>query len=443
MKIKRFTATSMRDAMRQVREELGPEAMILSNRRTDEGVEVVAATDYDAALLQQQTRLAAVAETPTAVPPIATAPVPPPRPSVLARAPAPPASPALSAAPSAAMSVPVSADPDVERAPVITRILREPTLPILSIRSRAHATVTPPDARMDDIRREMRSLRAVLETRAVEGEPARTPAAQALRALLGMNLSPALAHSLIADHPPAEGSAGMPLGPLARRIPLLAGATLAQGVFALVGPTGVGKTTTVAKMAAYYAKLHGTREVALISTDTYRIGAQEQLHTYARLLGVPVLTARGADEVKDALARLSDRRVVLLDTAGLAPRDERLAAQLQSLGPAAQVRRLLVLPAGGQHCDLEDSIRQFGATTLTGCILTKLDEAARIGGALSAVVRNRLPLAFVSDGQRVPEDLHVPQPFHLVVRAQQLVRQVPPPADERMTTSTPGAQHVA
>lgn len=443
MKIKRFTAPNMREAMRLVREEQGPEAMILSSRRTDEGVEVVAATDYDVALLQQQPRAAATS-------PPATAPV------VETAPPVPPAVTPVAPFSAAAADVAEQSEPS----PRMTRILREP---VLTVRARplvstpasatasaptsAHSSVTPPDDRMDEIRREMRSLRSVLETRLADSENPRTAAAQALRALLNMNLSPALAHSLVAENPPAEGSTRMPLGPLALRIPVLSGGALEQGVFALVGPTGVGKTTTVAKLAAHYTRLHGTREVALISTDNYRIGAQEQLHTYARLLGVPVLTAGSADEIRQALTRLSDRRVVLMDTAGLAPRDERLTAQLHSLGAATAVQRLLVLPAGGQLTDLEDCIRQFSATPLAGCILTKLDEATRIGAALSAVVRHRLPLAYVSDGQRVPEDLHPPQPFHLVVRAQQLARQIPSSADtplsESLTSTATGAAHVA
>jgi len=175
---------------------------------------------------------------------------------------------------------------------------------------------------------------------------------------------------------------------------------------ALLGPTGVGKTTTVAKLAARFALRHGRRHVALVSTDSFRVGAEEQLFIFGKLLGVPVFSAGDASELGRVLDHVRDRRLVLIDNAGLNPRDLRLGAQLEMNRCVPFIKSYLVLSAVLQSGVLREVVRAYRDVRLQGCILTKLDEAVTLGDLLGTVIRERLPVAYAADGQRVPEDLH-------------------------------------
>jgi flagellar biosynthesis protein FlhF len=177
------------------------------------------------------------------------------------------------------------------------------------------------------------------------------------------------------------------------------------GVYALVGPTGVGKTTTVAKLAARYAVKYGTAGLGLITLDAYRVGAHEQLRTYGRILGAPVHLAQDGATLRELLGSMRAKRLVLIDTCGVSQRDERLNEMLNILD-ANQVLRLLLLNAASHAETLEDVALAWQADTGAGAILTKVDEAARIGGALDCVMRHRLVLHGLTNGQRVPEDWH-------------------------------------
>ncbi len=184
------------------------------------------------------------------------------------------------------------------------------------------------------------------------------------------------------------------------------------GVYALIGPTGVGKTTTVAKLAARFAVKYGTASLGLITLDAYRVAAHEQLRTYGRILGTPVHLAQDAATLRELLASLTTKRLVLIDTCGVGPRDERLAEMLATLAQAGQgaqrVQPVLLLNAASHAETLDDTARAWRAHEAIGTILTKLDEAARIGGALDCALRHKLKLIALTNGQRVPEDLHLP-----------------------------------
>ena len=181
------------------------------------------------------------------------------------------------------------------------------------------------------------------------------------------------------------------------------------GVVALLGPTGVGKTTTVAKLAARYVSIYGNEEVALITTDSYRIGAMEQLSTYGKILNCPVRQVRNAEELSETLHQFRNRRLVLIDTAGMGQRDMRLNEQLDTLmrNTRVKIRSYLVLAATAQRAVLQEAVEQFRRIPLRGCILTKLDESLSLGECLSIAIQNTLPIGYLSDGQRVPEDLKV------------------------------------
>ncbi|MGL5727103.1 MAG: flagellar biosynthesis protein FlhF, partial [Plesiomonas sp.] len=195
------------------------------------------------------------------------------------------------------------------------------------------------------------------------------------------------------------------------------------GVIALIGPTGVGKTTTIAKLAALYAMEFGAEHIALVTTDNYRIGAHEQLATYGRILGCPVRIAKDADELAAVLYQLRHKRFVLLDTAGMGQRDLRLTEQLNTLmqTQGERIRTFLVLPATAQRGVLQETVDHFRRIPLAGTILTKLDECLSLGEVMSVTIQNTLPISYITDGQRVPEDIRIANQQYLVNRAAELL----------------------
>ncbi|WP_296557546.1 flagellar biosynthesis protein FlhF [Pigmentiphaga sp.] len=199
-------------------------------------------------------------------------------------------------------------------------------------------------------------------------------------------------------------------------VPAEASIVAEGGRYAIVGPTGVGKTTTTAKLAAHCVVRYGTAALGLISTDQHRIGAVDQLHTFGRMLGVEVYAAKGASDLDVLLASMADRKLVLIDTAGVSQRDTHMARHLQSISGEG-VKRLLVMPGGSHAEQAEDIVSGYSAGGLAGMVVSKLDEAVRLGGVLDAAIRHRVPLHYMTNGQRVPEDIHVANARLLVHRA--------------------------
>jgi flagellar biosynthesis protein FlhF len=195
-----------------------------------------------------------------------------------------------------------------------------------------------------------------------------------------------------------------------------------RGITALVGPTGVGKTTTIAKLAARAVMRQGADQVALVSTDHYRIGAAAQLEHYGRLLGVRVYPAYDAESLRKVLEMLHGRHTIVIDTAGVAGNDPRLVQQREILADATDLRACLVLAANAQAQALDDAVRAYLPLKPHACILTKLDEAPNLGGALSVLIRHRLALDYTTDGQRVPEDIATADARVLVCRAAQSLK---------------------
>jgi len=376
MKIKRFFAPDIRQAIRRVRETLGPDAVILSNKSVEGGIELVAAIDYDeAAFAAAQPTPDKVAE---AAPADATEPAARPR------------------------STPRPARVEWSQDPAIV-----------------------------EMRREMQTLRRLMENElgglAWRDLGQRRPESrELLRRLLDLGLPGAMARGLserLGDESDLEQLWRKALYLLAHGLQTVADDLLdAGGVVAIVGPTGVGKTTTIAKLAARFVMRHGARHLALVSTDDFRIGAREQLHTYGRILNVPVKSAGSLEELEATLNALTDRRLVLIDTAGMGPRDLRLQEQLAMLRVGDRpVRRFLALAANTERTALERAVQAFCQVQPDACVLTKLDEAGRLGGPIATLIAHRLPAAYVTDGQRVPEDLHLARAHTLVTRAAQMI----------------------
>ena len=207
------------------------------------------------------------------------------------------------------------------------------------------------------------------------------------------------------------------------------------GVYALVGPTGVGKTTTTAKLAARCVVRHGADQLALITTDGYRIGAHEQLRIYGRILGVQVHVVRDAADLRQTLQDLRKKHMVLIDTVGMGQRDKMVNEQSAMLTSAGNVRRLLCLNATARGDTLDDVVRAYEGPDLAGCIFTKLDEAASVAPALDVAMRHELTLFYIANGQRVPEDLHLPNRTYLIHRA---MREIAPDSPFKMDRADTG-----
>jgi flagellar biosynthesis protein FlhF len=511
--VKRYYGRTAREALRLVKEELGPDAVVLSNRAVDGGVEILALPADEVGAVQ-----AAVRPAPAARP--AAAPVPAARPA-----------PAVAARPAASRPVaparPVAARPAAPRPAVFdeeedfqvslsTRAARSAQADeaygkglvegVPHMVSDRHAEIRPfipprvdhygnpvemplPQRSPEPIWAQREELRAEAAEPAPAPAPAPRPSPREEARAPAIAAAPAdpervraleAANSRLMDEVGAirglleRQLAGFAWGELTRGAPVRAqimsdlleagfSAALARdltaavaadatlesarnqiraqitrrlltldsesdliergGVYALVGPTGVGKTTTTAKLAARCVVRHGADRLALITTDGYRIGAHEQLRIYGRILGVTVHAVRDASDLRRTLQDLSEKHMVLIDTIGMSQRDKMVADQAAMLSGAGCVRRLLLLNATSRGDTLEDVVKAYEGPDLAGCILSKSDEAASLAPALDVAIRHELRTYYIANGQRVPEDLHLPSRSWLAHRA--LREQVP------------------
>jgi flagellar biosynthesis protein FlhF len=285
-----------------------------------------------------------------------------------------------------------------------------------------HAVPDNRDPAFIAMRDEMATMRALIErelgqlnVERLRGSPARATAFDMLMNYgCDENLAQTIAGRIDARLDPAQVREPM-LEELARAISVARSEPIDDGgVIALVGPTGAGKTTTAAKLAARFAQRHRARDVALVTTDTERPGATEQLHILGRRLGVTVCEAAGPEALNDALDQLADYPLVLVDTAGHGLRDRALLGQILWLRAAKRVRSLLVLPANTNAHDLGEVVRRYRPASPEGVVLTKLDETGRLGSPLSVLVQQGLSLAYTTDGQAVPTDIAAADATRLV-----------------------------
>ncbi|MEM7291854.1 MAG: flagellar biosynthesis protein FlhF [Pseudomonadota bacterium] len=500
MKIRRTVASSVREAMSKVRREQGPDAVILANRKIDEGVEIISATDYDASEFDDFQPMEANRQAPpeTAQHSIDADPVtelsyesvalaqqsvagttpPAPLPGEVAKVAAPPQEPApITMAPSAPQLQDMPTPQTREAAKVAAPTQEPGAITTTPVASPPHVTSAPqpgsvaePQPAMVDIsavqeqprgadlpreldphtwqqgqiiydlHRELHSLRGLMENQLsvlewdslARREPVQF---EILSRLTELGIGADIARELVNEDSHGDDmdkSWRTTLARLARRIPIAETDLLDEGgIIALVGPTGVGKTTSVAKLAARCVMRHGQQSVALVSTDCYRIGAHEQLHNYARILGVPFRTARDRDELSSALSGLFEKRLVLIDTAGMSQRDVRLGEQFATLRDSFPIiQSYLVLAANTQLGTMEESVKAFNRVDLAGCVATKLDESTSIGPLVTCAIRQALPLAFVGVGQRVPEDLQPARAHRLISRAVPMAERYSEPPDQ-------------
>jgi flagellar biosynthesis protein FlhF len=464
MNVKKFIAGSSRDAWRQVRESLGPDAVILSNRNIDDGVEILAMANEDMSSLV----VPAAAKDKDGLPRPAvrrSAPAPVSAQAAVPRQQRPEAAPAAPAPEPAIEHNAAQADARVWRTRNAARnkeqaaLVTNPKAAVAAAAAAAPATpakARPPaaaaepagvmaefdgkdyDEILSDVMTEIRSMRGVLETQLAEiswgGTQKREPVKAAImREMLAAGFSASLSR-LITENLPQNSKSQDAMfwvkSVLAKNMMTMANENelLEEGgVYALVGPTGVGKTTTTAKLAARCVMRHGPGKLALITTDGYRIGGYEQLRIYGKILGVMVHSVKDEADLRIALDELRGKHTVLIDTAGMGQRDQMVAEQSAMLsGAGTDIKRLLCLNSTATGGTLNEVVSAYSSEGLAGCIVTKLDEAATIGNVLDVVIRQKLNLYYVANGQRVPEDLHVANKLYLADRAFKLKRETGP-----------------
>ena len=408
MQVKRFFAADMRQAMKLVRDELGADAAIIGNRRIAGGVELTAALDYTPqALAPRVPNMELEDELRKTASRIVSA--------------------------QAELSMRGDSDATTNRQlfaglpltaaePLVEPTFVEPPRPV------APAPAAAVDARVfDSMRFELNGLRELLEVQLgslawSQLQGSKPQQANLWRRLQRIGLSGPLSRDLLALTTEIEEPRQawrMLLAHLARMIvtpeiePLEEG-----GVIAMVGPAGMGKTTTLAKLAARYVLKYGAQNIALVSMDSYRIGAQEQLKTLGRILNVSVTQVDPGQSLTQALAPLLRKRLVLIDTAGLPGSAPELRMQLEALASkGVKAKNYLVLAATSQSQVLKAAYHSYKRCGLSGCILTKLDEATSLGEVLGLAISQHLPVAYLADGPKLPDDLQVPRSHQLVSRA--------------------------
>ena len=410
MRIQRYIAKDMRSALGQVRESMGPEAVILSTGTIGDQVEVVAAIDVEVAREFAAPRGAA----------------PLTQNETLEHSPVRRASSQLSEA-----LVP-KAPPAVAPAPAVAQ--------------------AQPAAEHSELANEVKDMRRMLEaqlaTLAWNDMSRRSPLQAAmLKELAQIGITQDLAGSLARKIPANlnfSAARRFALATIARTVQVTGDRWLETGGrIAFAGPAGAGKTTLLAKLAARWVLRHGPRRVALVSADAVRIGAHEQMHMLGRLLGVTAHTVYDVAELPELLDALSGQQLVLIDTAGASPRDPDLARRLRLLDQSkSRIETSLVIPASIQAGAIEEAMKLFAVARPSSCVITKVDEAVSLGGVLSALVRHKLPVAYMSDGQRVPEDLQPARAHTLVSRAVEIASRNGATADDEvMQRRITGATH--
>lgn len=453
MKVKRIFAPDMRQAMRRAREEIGPDAVIVSNHRVAGGVEVVAAHEHefeaaqaefkreyekkkrkedqvrvltadrsrqalDNELKQARMRIAEASEQAEKEPPYHA---------------------------EGKRNLQIEQDDEDDLQSILASLKTRQEARKAELLDDEDPLETPeniPDVLSQDhlaiesMQQEIQQLKALLEQQMqapsrkiwVEEAPQRKQAApvgvegKLIKRFERMGLTDALIAQLIrgleSDLDIAKAWR-ITLSKLTDAVPVMSEDYIDRGgMIAFVGPTGVGKTTSIGKLAARYVLRHGSAGLALVTTDTYRIAAHEQLKTFGRILDVPVRVVDENNTLDEVLLSLRGKRLVLIDTAGMSQHEGPSEAQKGMLsGVSVRLKKLLVLSCSSQRQVLEDAYDNYQSIGLNGCVLSKLDESGSLGEALALVVEKALPIAYVTDGQKVPDDIEVAQRNDLVSRA--------------------------
>jgi len=412
MKVKRFFAATMQEALRLVRDEMGADAVILSNQKVDGGVEIVTALDYDEQLAMSQVELdEAVDKAPS--------------PTQLAKM-------------QADRHVRLQEEMDRAREK-ISGVRRQRAEPVAerggvndaACRSEIKAVSgSASSSEMEMMKAEIHQLKDLLDQqlrlsnknsaeKETESSIVKKNIAERLTA---MGVEKKLIDALM---PAVKTEAGITqawnriLAELSHVLAVEENELIEQGgIYALVGQTGAGKTTTIGKLAARYALEYGAESIALITTDRYRIAAHEQLMVFGRILNIPVRVVDEQNTLDDVIESLSDKKLVLIDTAGLNHQDPDWAEQLHEIRDSKyNIKSYLVISAITQTQIMKSTYHYYKMVGLSGCLVTKLDEAVSLGEVISFLYLSSLPVAYITDGQKIPDDIHLAKAHAIVSRA--------------------------
>ncbi len=426
MKIRRFFGKDMREALNKVKSELGGDAVIMSNKKVADGIEIVAAYDNLPAK-------PSASKSQTNVQPHSM------RSPIEQRTKFEKKTPSLSeiigdSGPDSLKALLEQQAKHAEQQPAIApstqaseaKINRQPS-PAVSTAETISSQV------ISDIKHELSELRNVLQFQVSGLLKQEQQRSHPLRGYLvsrleQMGIASHIANEVV-SYTPADADERQAwlflLKLLANKLPIGNNDILREkGVVALIGPTGTGKTTTMAKLAARYAQKYGADQVALVTIDSYRIAAFEQLATYGKIIGCSVKRAQNAQELADTLYQLRSKRLILIDTAGFSQRDSRLIKQLDTLNQdtCANIKKYLVMQANAQYKVMEHTINAYRNVSVQGCIFTKLDECYSLGEAISVAIDHDIAVHYVTDGQKVPEDIKVAETKYLISMAAKLYK---------------------
>ena len=448
MKIRRFYGRNVRVALKEVTEAFGEDAAILSNKKVPGGVEIIAALDYDEALMPKRTSDiknhnsiedlapelnqsgADMQEQVESRPKDVTDSVKLDEDSISFSA-------GLSnflnkhngqnASINSNIQVKSAGlSNEVTQAQIVNEASKPSALSQMIADNKVEWSMDPS---LQAMREELELMRGMMQeqlkglgwSRFAEKSPL---SAMLMRRLSSLGLSEQVIGLILSrvhygEKPDTECVWQQALAHLAKSIPIGAESLVENGgIFALMGPTGVGKTTTIAKLAARFIIKHGADSVALITTDNYRISAFEQLSTFGKILRIPTTKVSDAESLSDLIKKYSNRKLVLIDTAGVSANDPAIFKQFAGIREmGGRIKPILLMSAASQSAVIRQSINLFSKFEPQGAIITKLDEAACLGEVLSILIDNRLPIVFTTDGQRIPEDIRVARSHHLVSKA--------------------------
>ena len=447
MKVKRYFSHSMQDALRQIREDLGPDAVILSNSKQNGGVEILATEEYDEEQFESAREHSSSQSNPKSKAVNRSSE----RDSVRFSA----VSPSELARQRAETSIKLQEELEKSRDKITSvKNRREqeqysPRQDQISERSgfrnasmhgvkSSKPSFRDADSQVqhDDaiviMQQELKELRHLISKQSqqnaedvvkVRANPAHTMLTERLESIGIQNpIRERLGERMSGEHDFDTAWAKVRKQLHSAMQSEYSEIIDMGGVVSLVGPTGSGKTMTVGKLAARYVMRHGAESLALVTTDRYRIAAHEQLKVFGRILNVPVHVVDEENCLDDILDKCSDRKLVLVDTAGLMQSDRSWNEQLKELKMSAhRIQNYLVMPATGQYAVMKSNYKHYKMVGLAGTILTKLDEAVSLGEAISYLVASKLSCAYVTDGQRVPEDIHLANKEDLLNKAEELL----------------------
>lgn len=447
MKVKRIVAANMQEALREVTEQLGAEAAIISTKKVAEGMEVVAALNYQSqkelsqaditrqlnqqALQEQQEQLQAQKKQ-----------------KEQAKAQSNKELEAWlnkvkqsTALEQGAQPVVAQSRKKVEALPIHNEQPQatpsdKPIEPIAPAVAEPNASSEAYKEMLAQMSGEMQELKKYMLSQQSyrldsdvwsEQTPISWQQSQLIMRCRDVGIETQWAEQLVSntnDASPLEEAWKAILANMEKDIPIAHSRLLIEGgCYAFVGPTGAGKTTTIGKLAAQFAMRHGSDSIALITLDQYRVAAHEQLKAFARIMGVHLSITNNLDALQAAIAEQSDKKLILIDTAGLSPQNSHFSQQLSMLSNVKEtLKTLLVLPLTSQARCLQENYEYYKKLGLNGCVLTKLDECFSLGAALSVSALAELPVTFVTDGPHIPDDVHQPEANKLLQLALQMAK---------------------